>query len=213
MEVPRPAPQPQERWIWAVSATYTIAHGSTGSVTLWSKPGIEPVSSWILVGFITAESQWQLWNVYIFIYLFIYLYFCFFLAKEVLGFYLFFYFYLLSEFITFIIVQWSSQSNFIQFPSHNPSAYSHSHTASFGDHKFFSQWVTMCSAKFILFFFQILHVSESIWCWCLIVWLRHILEQTSLIFFLVLSSYLNSVCIDSLLIWHMKNLKQALPLF
>ena len=29
------------------------------SLTNWSRPGIEPVSSWILVRFITAESQWE----------------------------------------------------------------------------------------------------------------------------------------------------------
>ena len=37
---------------------------------------------------------------------------------------------------------------------------------------FQSLWVGICSAKkFILSFFQIPHISESIWCWCLIVWL------------------------------------------
>ena len=36
-----------------------------------------------------------------------------------------FYFLLLNEFITFIVVQRSSQSNFIGFPSHNPSASPH----------------------------------------------------------------------------------------
>ena len=36
-----------------------------------------------------------------------------------------FLFLLLSEFITFIVVQRSSQSNFIRFPSHNPSTSSY----------------------------------------------------------------------------------------
>ena len=37
---------------------------------------------------------------------------------------------------------------------------------------FSSLWVSICSAKkFSLSLFQIPHVSESIWCWCLIVWL------------------------------------------
>ena len=38
-------------------STYTIAHSNTGSLTHWGRPGIEPVSSWILVGFITIEPQ------------------------------------------------------------------------------------------------------------------------------------------------------------
>ena len=46
-------------------------------------------------------------------------------------------------------------------------------TVSSRDHKFFQcLWISVCSAKkFSLSFFQIPHVSESIWCWCLIVWL------------------------------------------
>ena len=31
---------------------YTTAHGNTRSLTRWARPGIEPASSWILVGFI-----------------------------------------------------------------------------------------------------------------------------------------------------------------
>ena len=34
------------------SATYKTAHGSDGSLTNWVRPGVEPVSSWIL-GFVT----------------------------------------------------------------------------------------------------------------------------------------------------------------
>ena len=33
---------------------------NTGSLTHWVRPGIEPDSSWILVGFITTEPQWKL---------------------------------------------------------------------------------------------------------------------------------------------------------
>ena len=51
-------PQPQQHGIQAVSETYTEAHGNTGSLTHWVRSGIEPASSWILVGFITAEP-WQ----------------------------------------------------------------------------------------------------------------------------------------------------------
>ena len=37
----------------AVSATYTSARGNIWTLTHWARPGIEPASSWILVGFIT----------------------------------------------------------------------------------------------------------------------------------------------------------------
>ena len=40
---------------------YTIAHSSnTRSLTHWAKPGIEPTSSWILMGFLTTEPQEEL---------------------------------------------------------------------------------------------------------------------------------------------------------
>ena len=42
------------------SATYTTAHSNAGSLTHWVRPGIEPVSSWILVRFFTTEPQWKL---------------------------------------------------------------------------------------------------------------------------------------------------------
>jgi len=31
---------------------YTTAHGNTGSLTHWARPGIEPTTSWFLVGFV-----------------------------------------------------------------------------------------------------------------------------------------------------------------
>ena len=43
-----------------MSATYTTAHGNTGSLTHFVSPGIEPVSSRMLVRFISAEPQWEL---------------------------------------------------------------------------------------------------------------------------------------------------------
>ena len=46
--------------IQAESATYTTAHSNGGSLTHWVMPGIEPTSSWILVGFISAVPQWEL---------------------------------------------------------------------------------------------------------------------------------------------------------
>ena len=45
-------PQPQQRRIRAASVTYTTAHGNTGYLTHRASPGIEPKTSWFLVGFI-----------------------------------------------------------------------------------------------------------------------------------------------------------------
>ena len=53
-------PQPQQHWVWAASVTYTTACGNAGSLTHWERPGTEPISSWILVGFITTEPQQEL---------------------------------------------------------------------------------------------------------------------------------------------------------
>ena len=33
-------------------SAYTTAHSNTGSLTHWARPGIEPATSWLLVGFI-----------------------------------------------------------------------------------------------------------------------------------------------------------------
>ena len=52
------APQPQQCEIWATSVTYTTTHDNAGSLTHGGRSGIEPESSWILVGFITTEP-WQ----------------------------------------------------------------------------------------------------------------------------------------------------------
>ena len=65
MEVPRscscwPPPHPWQCLIWAAFATYTTAHSNTRSLTHWVGPGIKTASSWILVGFITAEPPWEL---------------------------------------------------------------------------------------------------------------------------------------------------------
>ena len=51
---------PQHHQIRAMSATYTTAHGNTGSFTHWARPGIEPTTSWFLVGFVPAVPQWEL---------------------------------------------------------------------------------------------------------------------------------------------------------
>ena len=41
-------PQPRLPQIWATSSTYVAACGNTGSLSHWTKPGIEPASSWTL---------------------------------------------------------------------------------------------------------------------------------------------------------------------
>ena len=67
MEVPRlgvklelQLPLYHSHRIQAVSATYTTAHDNAISLTHSERPGIEPASSWIVVGFVTAEPQWEL---------------------------------------------------------------------------------------------------------------------------------------------------------
>ena len=45
-------PQPQQCQIWAM--TYTAACGNARSLTHWARPGMEPKSSWKLVGFLTC---------------------------------------------------------------------------------------------------------------------------------------------------------------
>ena len=42
-----------------MSVTYPTAHGA-GSLTLCAGPGIEPVSSWILVRFVSSEPRQEL---------------------------------------------------------------------------------------------------------------------------------------------------------
>ena len=49
-----PTPQPQQCRILAASAVYTTAHSSAKSLTHGARPGIEPTSSWVLVGFLTC---------------------------------------------------------------------------------------------------------------------------------------------------------------
>ena len=48
-----PMAEPWQSRIRAPSLNYTTAHGNTGSLIHWVKSGIEPTSSWILVGFVT----------------------------------------------------------------------------------------------------------------------------------------------------------------
>ena len=53
-------PQPQPYQIWAVSVTHTTSQGNAGSLNHRAKLGIEPASSWMLVRFVSTESQWEL---------------------------------------------------------------------------------------------------------------------------------------------------------
>ena len=54
-------PEPQQHQIQA-SATYTTAHGNAGSLTCWVRPGIEPATSWFLVGFVSTMPPRELHN-------------------------------------------------------------------------------------------------------------------------------------------------------
>ena len=60
----QPTPQPQQRRIRALSATYTTAHGNAGSLTRWVRPGIKPTASLFIVRFVSAEPRRELLKVY-----------------------------------------------------------------------------------------------------------------------------------------------------
>ena len=55
-----PTSQPQQRQIQVMSVTYTTAHGNARPLTHWAWPGIEPATSWLLVGFVSAAPRWEL---------------------------------------------------------------------------------------------------------------------------------------------------------
>ena len=52
-----PMPQPQQCQIQATSETYTTAHGNTGSLTQRARPGIELVSTWMLISFVNCWAM------------------------------------------------------------------------------------------------------------------------------------------------------------
>ena len=52
-------PQPHQYGIWAMSLTYIEAHSNARLLTRWEGSRIEPVSSRILVRFITTQPQWE----------------------------------------------------------------------------------------------------------------------------------------------------------
>ena len=66
MEIPRlgvesePMPQVQQLQIWAATGAYTTTHRNARSLTHWARPGIELVSSGMLVRFVSAEPWWEL---------------------------------------------------------------------------------------------------------------------------------------------------------
>ena len=55
-----PTPQPQQLGVQAMSVIYTTAHGNNGCLTQRARPGIQPVSSWILDRFISTAPQEEL---------------------------------------------------------------------------------------------------------------------------------------------------------
>ena len=46
--------------IWAESVNYTATHSNTRSLAHWTRPEIEPPTSWFLVGFISAATRQEL---------------------------------------------------------------------------------------------------------------------------------------------------------
>ena len=56
MEVPRAGIESELQLMMA----YTTAYNNARFLTHWERPVMEPVSSWILVGFVTPEPQWEL---------------------------------------------------------------------------------------------------------------------------------------------------------
>ena len=54
---------------------YTTVHGNARSLTHSVRPGVEPVSSWMIVRFVPTEPRWEL---YISFFLFFFFFFCLF---------------------------------------------------------------------------------------------------------------------------------------
>ena len=59
-------PEPQQLRIRAASATYTTAHRNARSLTHWTRPGIQPATSWFLVGFVNHCATMGTPGLYIF---------------------------------------------------------------------------------------------------------------------------------------------------
>ena len=77
MEVPRLGVESELQ-----PSTYTTAHGNAGSLTQRARPGIEPLSSWMLLGFVnlratTGTAAISFLNKdYIYFQIYIYIYVC-----------------------------------------------------------------------------------------------------------------------------------------
>ena len=55
-------PQPHQHQIWTASVTYTTTHDNARSLTHWARPGIEPATSWFLVGFVSTRNELFIWK-------------------------------------------------------------------------------------------------------------------------------------------------------
>ena len=55
-----PWPMLQQRQLWAAPVTCTTAHSNVGSLTHWARPRVKPVSSWMLVRFVSTEPRQEL---------------------------------------------------------------------------------------------------------------------------------------------------------
>ena len=114
---------------------------------------------------------------------------------------LWFFFNYSVNFIIFIVVQQSlSQPNFIGFPTHTPSASPHSPNCVLWRPELFqSLWDDPFCKEVHCVLFKIPHVSDSIWCWCLTVWLTspsmiisrsiHVATNAIISFLLMAESY------------------------
>ena len=112
------------------------------------------------------------------------------------------------NFIIFTVVQPSSQPNFTTFPSQTPSPSLPTTTVSplvtISFSKSVSQFLFYKEVPCVLFF-NIPHISDSMWCWCLTVWLTslsmvisrpiHVVANAVISFIFMAESY-SVVCID-----------------
>ena len=77
-------PTPQQCQIWAMSGAYITACINTRSLTQWTRPGIEPTSSWIPVSFLTHGAATRT-PVFVYFYFNSFWYFSVFPAKNVVD--------------------------------------------------------------------------------------------------------------------------------
>ena len=46
--------------MWDPSHVCNLNHSNAESLTHWARPGIEPTTSWFLVGFVSTAPRWEL---------------------------------------------------------------------------------------------------------------------------------------------------------